>query len=732
MADFRKWLYAFAVVALLAGLTIPASAQTTFQTCIGGAVNPTVRAEGYTELAGDITITCSGGTATPSGSTVPAVTINVSMNTIVTSKITSTGFTPNFNEALLLIDEPGLGTAGNPLLNCGATGAPFNTGTGAGVCSIVSDGTPATYSGLAGHPNVFQGRQVVGSNNQIIQFIGIPLDGGTHTLRITNIRANAVFLSGGRITNSNFGVGLTFQTFVTFTSPNSVNAQLINVTNGSIRNGLDSVTGTTAGPFLQCIFTTVEDVSAGSVTLLEGFPSSFKARNWEQIHDNGVFVGTADYQYIVGDHNFTLADMAQNVPNAFYNTESGFMFPPTATIPAPNPPLGISSATGSPAGNVPFSSNQGVATNSDETGISSAGTASNGTRFAVVFSSIPAGTVISVPQQVDLINISGGNGAHTGTMLAVGATDSDGSGSGGTVGVGGITTSGTNFTVFYEVLFADPLAIESATIPVIAVVQPFNGTNPQVNVVATAQAGFAPFYNNGAGSSAGLPLLLGHPLTSGFGPIPRFVTGLLPTTPINLYSFSRCACDLLFPYVVADNNFSTSIVVANTSLDPGPAFGFLAAPQAGTVQFWFFGTSGLSFNPTNFGAATGPATVIAPQTTSNSIPAGSYVAFVIAPSTNVSSTPTLNAMTAGDPNLKPISGNFAGYVIAQSQFQYCHGVASITAPGISPQTYIGLVLDKALLSFFSNGDSSPHGGLLIPNTTPLPRTNQAFSDELEN
>ncbi len=601
MADFRKWLYAFAVVALLAGLTVPASAQTTFQTCIGGAVNPTVRAEGYTELAGDITITCSGGTATPSGSTVPAVTIDVSMNTIITSKLTSTGFTPNFNEALLLIDEPGLGAAGNPLLNCGAATAPFNSGTGAGVCSITADGTP-TYSGAAGHPNVFQGRQVIGSNNQIIQFIGVPLDGGTHTLRITNIRANAVFLSGGRITNSNFGVGLTFQTFVTFTSPNSVNAQLINVTNGSIRNGLDSVTGTTAGPFLQCIFTDVEDVTAGSVTLIEGFPSAFKARNWEQIADNGTYVGTADWSYNLGSANFTTADNVQNVPNAFYSTESGFMFPPTATVPTPNPPQGISSATGSPAGNTAFSSGTG-----DPTGISTAGTVSNGTRFAVVFSNIPSGTVISVPQKVDLINISGGNGAHTGTMLAVGGTDSDGSGSGGTVGVGGITTSGTNFTVFYEVLFADPLAIESATINVTAVVQPFNGTNPQVNVVATAQAGFAPYYNNGAGSSAGSPLLLGHPLTASVGPIPRFVTGLLPTTPINLYSFSRCACDLLFPWVVADSTFTTSIVVANTSLDPGPTFGFLAAPQSGTVQFWFFGTSDISFNPSNFGTATGPA-----------------------------------------------------------------------------------------------------------------------------
>ena len=577
----------------------------------------------------------------------------------------------------------------------------------------------ATYSGAASHPNVFQGRQVVGSNNQIIQFIGVPLDGGTHTLRITNIRANAVFLSGGRITNSNFGVGLTFQTFVTFTSPNSVNAQLINVTNGSIRNGLDSVTGTTAGPYLQCIFTTVESVSGGSVTLVEGFPSSFKARNWEQIADNGLFLGTADWQY-QGTTTFTTADMAQNVPNAFYNTESGFMFPPTDALPAPNnPPLGISSATGSPAGNTPFTSGTG-----DPTGISSAGTASNGTRFAVVFSNIPAGTVISVPQKVDLINISGGNGAHTGTMLAVGGTDSDGSGSGGTVGTGGILTSGTNFTVFYEVLFADPLAIESATIPVVAIVQPFNGTNPQVNVVATAQAGFAPFYNNGAGSSAGSPLLLGHPLTSSVGPIPRFVTGLLPTTPINLYSFSRCACDLLFPWVVADSTFTTSIVVANTSLDPGPTFGFLAAPQSGTVQFWFFGTSDISFNPSSFGTATGPATVVATQTTTASVPAGSYVAFVISPSNAGATT-----QTAGN-GLKPIAGNFAGYVIAQSQFQYCHGIASISAPNLSPQTYLGLVMDKAALGEFdrlSSGFSSA-----FPNTVPLPRTNQAFSDELEN
>jgi len=730
MADFRKWLYAFAVVALLAGLTVPVSAQTSFQTCIGGAVNPNVRSEGYTEKAGDITITCSGGNTTVPGGTVPAITINVSMNTIITSKITSTAFTPNFNEAMLLIDEPGTVTPGQPgppvvppiandLLACGSANAPFNPVAGAGVCAIVNDGATngsglgGIYNGANGHPNAFQGRQVTASNNQIIQFIGVPLDGGNHTLRITNLRGNAVFLSGGRITNSNFGVGLTFQTFVTFTSPNSVNAQLINVTNGSIRNGLDSVTGTPAGPYLQCTFTSTTAVSGGSVTLNEGFPSAWKVRNWQQINDNGVFIGTPDYQYIANSKVFTTADMVQNVPGAQYNTESGFMYPPppAATVPATNPPQGISNSTGTPPGNQAFA-------DTPDTGLSSVGTVSNGTRFAIQFSNIPAGTTISVPNSVNLLNVSGASSSTTpvvsGVMLAICNTDSDGSGSGGTICPAAATTSGSNFTVFYEVIFEDPLAIETATVPVTANVTAFNGNNPQVNVVATAQAGFAPFYSNAAGSSAGSPLLLGSPLTSAVGPIPRFVTGFLPTTPINLYSFSRCACDLLFPWVVGDSTFTTSIVVSNTSLDPGPTFGFLAAPQAGTVTFWFFGTSDISYNPSSFGSATGPSTVVASQTTTASVPAGSYVAFVVSP-TNAGAT----AQTAGN-GLKPIAGPFAGYVIAQSQFQYCHGIASVSAPGLSPQTYLGLVLDKA---------GNRGGGSLA---VELPRTNQVFADELEN
>jgi hypothetical protein len=131
------------------------------------------------------------------------------MNTIITSKVTSTGFTPNYSEALLLIDEAGAvgfvnnAQTSNSINNCGSANAPFDTDANAGICTIKNDangGGASIYNGSIGQPNVFQGRQVPGSNNQIIQFLGIPIDGGTHTLRITNLRGNAVFLSGGRIT----------------------------------------------------------------------------------------------------------------------------------------------------------------------------------------------------------------------------------------------------------------------------------------------------------------------------------------------------------------------------------------------------------------------------------------------------------------------------------------------------------------------------------------------------
>src|SRR5690348_5568402 len=147
MVSFRRIILAMAVLALFTGL---ATAQVTIGgsatgqlNCTATSANPTsARAEGYSELLGDIVITCTGGTAPAAGAAVPTTNITVALNnTIVTSRVFSDGL----SEALLLIDEPGVvgtATAGPvaslPQLVCtgGAVGA------GVGGCSTIVGTVP--------------------------------------------------------------------------------------------------------------------------------------------------------------------------------------------------------------------------------------------------------------------------------------------------------------------------------------------------------------------------------------------------------------------------------------------------------------------------------------------------------------------------------------------------------------------------------------------------------------
>ena len=104
MADFRRLFYALAVLALLAGLSVPVRAQAPPFACTTNvAVPPIVRGEGYTELIGDITLNCTGGIPTPTGQAVPPVNFTVLLNTNITSKLLAGGL---YNEALLIVDEP--------------------------------------------------------------------------------------------------------------------------------------------------------------------------------------------------------------------------------------------------------------------------------------------------------------------------------------------------------------------------------------------------------------------------------------------------------------------------------------------------------------------------------------------------------------------------------------------------------------------------------------------------
>jgi len=221
MAEFRKYVFAMALVALLAGLTVPASAQA--YTCAATTVPTNLRAEGMTELAGDIIIDCSGGTAAAVGTVLPQVNITISTSVALTSKITSqtstttagvTTIAPGiFDEAILIADQPNTNTwstaaatYGGPrnILNCGNVGAPdSDPAAGIGICSIIAtgnkydtyDGTPngqpggllcgggggtlATGAYGCGRPNVFQGRQDILSPigpQQRVVFLDVPID----------------------------------------------------------------------------------------------------------------------------------------------------------------------------------------------------------------------------------------------------------------------------------------------------------------------------------------------------------------------------------------------------------------------------------------------------------------------------------------------------------------------------------------------------------------------------
>jgi hypothetical protein len=195
MADFRRCIFALAVVALLfAGLAPTASAQGTpaFQCVANAAVPPTVRAEGLTELVGDIVLNCTGGTPVQAGATIPQANITIFLNTQVTSRLLN----GNQAEAILTIDEP---TA--------AQTSPAQTCTNIIGCSAVGIGAvnnniefkqPFTVGGTTfTNANVYQG-QVSGNS---VSFVGIPIDapGTTFTriYRITNVRANATIPAPG-------------------------------------------------------------------------------------------------------------------------------------------------------------------------------------------------------------------------------------------------------------------------------------------------------------------------------------------------------------------------------------------------------------------------------------------------------------------------------------------------------------------------------------------------------
>jgi hypothetical protein len=658
MPEFRKWIFALAGVALFAGL---ASAQVgggqpggqTF-TCsaVNGTVTPTLRAEGFTEIVGDIVISCQGGTLPASNNGVPLPTANftIFLNTPVTSRLLPTATVPGASEALLMVDEPGASvnppglTGYGPAqaqLPCGA--AFIGYGAGPGGC-VEYLGTSTTSGGLGGvpvlpngtgppsatnctaavpcapAPNVFQG---IVTGNQVA-FFGIPVvppgTTGTRVYRFTNIRANANGISGGAvagqvtasisdpgapaITNSTLTVGFVSQGLST------TNTLLRNNNNTSAASG----SGTT---YAQCssssITSTSSTAATGVLSFSENFPTAFKTR---------AAVG-----------GLSPGNIVQNVPGTTYNTENGFV-----------------------------SASAGFSSTATSFGTSYApGMADFGTRLKATFNNVPSGVSIYVSTR-DVINsfalAAGQNAAlvvsetasdePSGTVPALGQTTTVTTGNTPPAGVAipvapvAISSTGTGVAV-WEVINANSNDIDTDNFALYIAYSANAASNSPAPGAITVTMSFAPTPSGGAftsttGAAASASLVL-----------PRFSDSLDITK--NVANVTLCTTAILLPYVINTNGFDTGIAVANTTTD---IFGTTA--QAGSCAIYFYGSGAPTVNP-----------------------------FI---------TPTVLTGTVYANLASTLAPGFSGYSIINCNFQYAHAFIFVSDVGARnlAMGYLGLIL----------------------------------------
>jgi hypothetical protein len=616
MVAFRRWLPALAVVTLMLGGVVTASAQVNSQqmTCFAvSSATPLVRAEGIAELVGDAVYQCTGGTPTPAGQQVPQVNVQIFLNTNVTSRLVA----DPLSEALLLIDDP---TPGNQRPCVPATGFTNCPLTGVG-------GNGIQYITNTSIPNVYQGRNG-GANS--IAWLGVPIDPpgtlGTRIIRITNIRANA---SGLGVSSTLIPTQIVM--YASVTPPQALPIGSAQQVVAFVQPGLSFSLRTAAGgsapgggtTFLQCVSNNRNLATDNTAALQngfsfmarfsEGFASSFKRRNVALGSSADVSPTPADQPNPGG-----VCNDATLCPGGLYYTETGLY---NSTFTTTN-------------------------------GLNRAGLADHGTRLMARFSNVPAGVVLyagvyengatAATSRVRLVNTDGSGG---GPFAAATTT----SGSGATA-IAPITISGGSGIAVWEVMNANPLAIENIDIPIAVSFSSNTASNLPGLGTSTVVGSFAPLSTVTTQSST--------------APLPRFAD-----SPISRTSFviNACSTNLLFPFVTNQAGFDTGIAISNTSQDP-----FGTATQAGACKINYYGNSG--------GTTAAP-----PAQTSGVVDAGTQLLFVVSTGGNLGIT--------GTPN-------FQGYVIAQCAFQYAHGFAFVTDGPIGQarvaEGYLALVMDNAL------------------------------------
>ena len=643
MADFRKWFPVLAIVALFLGGAISASAQIAPPlTCTTNAgVTPTVRAEGLTELVGDVIITCTGGVSTPGGQIIPQVNIQVFLNTNVTSRLLADPLT----EALLLIDDPSPANQFACVPATGSSSCPNFQGTALG------GGAPNPITGPGtgtNNKNVFQGR--LAAANSIV-WLGIPVDPpGTvqaqRTYRITNVRANA-----NQLGVSSTLIPQQITMFISATPPTSLPINNPTQTVAFVQVGLIDLAvrsptdGGTLRSFLQCTNTNkdlstdpaagfTQTPSPGGISGLlrwrEGFASSFKRRN---------IASPNPY-----DADVSATPIAQDTP--------GGIVPASL---APNVGAGVYNAAGQFG---PFFAETGFYNPALPTPYTNAGLADHGTRLMARFNNVPAGVALYV-------GVYENGATDTTSRVRLVSTDSNGAGAfsaanatstaGG--GIAPVTLSGGTGVAVYEVMRADPVAVETILVPFVVAFTANTASNLPGLGTATVNLSFAPLSTVTTASAS--------------APVPRFAD---TSTSRTIFVINACTTNLLFPYVTQREGFDTGLVIANTSVETGKTWDSNTAPQSGACRICYYGDT------TGGGAA--PA-----AQTSAVVDAGKLLIW------------TLFAGGITDTTIKPTPG-FQGYIIAQCAFQYAHGFAFLSDLGANrlAHGYLALILDAPIES----------------------------------
>jgi hypothetical protein len=715
MADFRRW---FTVLAVLAVMAFTASAQVgvangsanSLLACVATAAGtPELRPEGYTELAGDIVISCTGGPLLQQGASIPTTNIVIYMAPAV--PITSRFMSSNgASEALLIIDEAGSNIGTGATANGGfgyGPNAPQSLCTtaqqqavGGSSCNAVvgHDGSggyevavvPGT-SGTTNTPaqNVYQGK-VGDFGVNSVTFYNVPVlppatSGVSRTFRITNVR---VPVPGGNLSG-------TLQAIVS-TSPSQVlpvAGTAINI--GVVGPATSAAVAQVTTPFQQCLPATA--ALSAVLTYTEGFATAFKTRVVPGGAANGIPGNSSGNVTYAAEGTNLAAPSNQNIPGGLYggfasNSESGLIFPGLVTA-----------NTGTGAINY------------------TAGLADYGTRLKAVFYNIPAGVTLYVSTTsapVATFTVGGTSVSPYAVLIATNtgeATPDSNSTSGFTPIVGSTTSKGAailgtdGFTKNNIFLNAPVFALTANSAGAAEAVWEVTNSNPSAQDVL--QFGAFISYTATSATTAnpyGLPITglpLGAPVsdvqmsfapepssgtfstanaTQGQVPTPRFAvikTQEGPWVTINL-----CQTTLLYPFVTAATGFDTGIAVANTSWDP-----FGTVNQTGSCKLYAYG---LSF-------ATAPSGT-ALQTTLSGCDS------IANPVSGTNCFPIVPAGQVGSVMASATFPNFTGYVIAVCNFQYAHGYAAVTDLGLRNlwSSYLALELGP-----LSQGVGSPRKGV---------------------